>query len=109
MTLKRILWAALLPLSLSASAQLQEGKKNIEKLCGCFDVRFDYAETFSPDSAYKFHARESLEGLELVLPVETSDRKIVLQHLLLASDTYIVKHWREDWTTRYCAAPAVTS
>jgi hypothetical protein len=98
MTLHRIILAALLPLSLPAAAQLQEGKKNIEKLCGCFDVTFDYAETFASDSAYKFHPRESLVGQELVLPIETSDKKIVLQHLLLVSDTYIIKHWREDWS-----------
>jgi len=98
MILKKILLAALLPISLSAAAQLQEGKKNIEKLCGCFDVSFKYAETFSPDSAYKFHPREDLQALELVLPIETSDKKLVLQHLLLAGDNYIVKHWREDWT-----------
>jgi len=98
MILKKILLAALLPVSLSAAAQLQEGKKNIEKLCGCFDVTFKYAETFSPDSSYKFHPREDLQGLELVLPIETTDKKIVLQHLLLAGENFIVKHWREDWT-----------
>ena len=36
MTLKRMLLAGLLPLSMTANAQLQEGKKNIEKLDRCF-------------------------------------------------------------------------
>jgi len=81
----------------AVSAQLKEGKKNIEKLCGCFDVDFKYAETFSPDNNYKFHERENLHGTELVLPVETSDKKIVLQHLLVINDSTIIKHWREDW------------
>lgn len=81
------------------SAQQQEGKKNIEKLCGCFEVQFKYAETFSPDEDYKFHSRENLAaGAELVVPIEISDKKISLQHLLVISDTMIVKHWREDWT-----------
>lgn len=84
-------------LTLTATAQLQAGKKNIEKLCGCFDVDFKYAETFSTDTAYKFHEREHSRGTELVLPIETSDKKIVLQHLLIVNDTMIVKHWREDW------------
>jgi hypothetical protein len=83
--------------ALTANAQLQEGKKNINKLCGCFDVDFKYAETFAPDTAYKFHPSEHNHGLELVLPIETSDKKIVLQHLLVVYDTMIIKHWREDW------------
>ncbi len=77
MQLKRI-WVltTLLLTVLVCNAQLQVGKKNIEKLCGCFDVEFKYAETFSPDNTYKFHERENLHGTELVLPIETSDKKL---------------------------------
>ncbi len=83
----------------SLHAQLVKGKQNIEKLCGCYDVEFKYAETFSPDPAYKYHARDEISsGLELILPVEVSDRKMVLQHLLIITDSMIIKHWREDWT-----------
>jgi hypothetical protein len=78
---------------------LSAGKQNIEKLCGCYEVEFKYAETFSPDTAYKFHDRDEINGgLELILPIETSDKKIILQHLLVISDSVIIKHWREDWT-----------
>lgn len=98
MQLKRILVISTLLLAvLGSNAQLQTGKKNIEKLCGCFDVEFKYAETFSPDNNYKFHERENLHGTEFVLPIETSDKKIVLQHLLVINDSTIIKHWREDW------------
>ncbi len=80
-------------------AQSPDAKKNIENLCGCFQVLFKYAETFSPDPGYKFHDRDEISaGIELVLPVVMTDKKIVLQHLLVISDTVIVKHWREDWT-----------
>lgn len=34
-------------IAVTALAQT-DGKKNIDKLCGCFDVSFKYAETFSP-------------------------------------------------------------
>src|SRR5689334_17641190 len=88
-------------LALAANAQntLPETKKNVDKLCGCFNVEFKYAETFSPDPNYKFHDRDEISGgVELVLPVEISDKKIVLQHLLVISDSMIIKHWREDWT-----------
>ncbi len=78
---------------------LKEGKQNIEKLCGCFDVEFKYAETFSPDPDYKFHDREEISGgTELIMPVEVSDTKFVLQHLLVITDSIIIKHWREDWS-----------
>ena len=81
----------------TASAQTPD--KNINKLCGCFEVEFKYAETFSPDVNYKFHEREIIDGgLELVFPVEVTDKKIVLQHLLVITDSIIIKHWREDWT-----------
>lgn len=77
----------------------QTPDKNINKLCGCFEVEFKYAETFSPNRDYKFHEREIINGgLEYVFPVEASDKKIVLQHLLVITDSFIIKHWREDWT-----------
>ncbi|MBL7701756.1 MAG: hypothetical protein JNM14_05870 [Ferruginibacter sp.] len=80
-------------------ATAQTPDKNINNLCGCFNVEFKYAETFSPDPNYKFHEREIVDGgLELVFPVEASDKKIVLQHLLVITDKVIIKHWREDWT-----------
>jgi len=82
--------------SLAMQAQ-QTGKKNIDKLCGCFDIDFKYAETFSPNPDYKFHNREELGALELALPIESSDKKVVIQHLLVMGDSAVIKHWREDW------------
>lgn len=85
-------------ISLSTAAQKEAGKKNIEKLCGCFEVEFKYAETFAPNPEYKFHEREKISaGVELALPIEVTDTKISIQHLLIVGDNMIVKHWREDW------------
>jgi len=83
-------------LGTDATAQ-QKDKKNIESLCGCFSVNFRYAETFSPDDKYKFHDREDMSAIELSLPIESTDNKVVMQHLLVINDTIIVKHWREEW------------
>jgi hypothetical protein len=84
---------------LAGMTQSLEAKKNIENLCGCFHVVFKYAETFSPDPDYKFHNRDEISaGIELVLPVVNNENKMVLQHLLVISDSVIIKHWREDWT-----------
>lgn len=86
-------------LAANTQAQTIKDKSQIEKLCGCFDVEFKYAETFSPDPGYKYHDREEISGgTELVIPVEVTDKKIVMQHLLVITDSVIVKHWREDWT-----------
>lgn len=75
------------------------GRPNVDKLCGCFEVEFKYAETFAPSPDYKYHDREEISGgTELVFPVESSDKRIVMQHLLIITDSMIVKHWREDWT-----------
>lgn len=83
----------------SARAQKGTDKQSVNKLCGCFDVTFKYAETFSPDPGYKYHDRsETNAGVELALPIEVSDTKIVIQHLLVITDSVIVKHWKEEWT-----------
>lgn len=80
-------------------AAAQTSNKNMNALCGCFNVEFKYAETFSPDENYQFHERETINGgLEYVFPVEISDKKMVLQHLLVITDKVIIKHWREDWS-----------
>ncbi|TAG31372.1 MAG: hypothetical protein EAZ35_04085 [Sphingobacteriia bacterium] len=94
---KKVLAVVLLLISFSGFSQLKVGKDNIAKLCGCFEIDFKYVETFSPDTAYPFHKREHSRGTELVLPVANSNNKIVLQHLLIVNDSFIVKHWREDW------------
>lgn len=88
----------LLAITTGINAQ-QDGKKIVDKLCGCFQVDFRYAETFSPDPDYKYHDREETGGTaELALPIEISDTKIVIQHLLVVGQNTVVKHWREEWT-----------
>lgn len=80
------------------SSFAQNGKENVEKLCGCYEVSFKYAETFSPDKDYKYHDREVIAGVtELALPLFNTDKRVVIQHLLVMSGA-VVKHWREDWT-----------
>jgi len=88
-----------LALSVTVLAQSPADRKVIDKLCGCFEVNFKYAETFSPNADYKYHDREETGGTaELALPIEISDKKIVIQHLLIVGLNMVVKHWREEWT-----------
>ena len=79
-------------------AQTNNGKPNVDRLCGCYSVNFQYAETFSPDENYKFHEREDMNAIELALPIENTDKKVTIQHLLVIADTMVIKHWREEWT-----------
>jgi hypothetical protein len=86
-------------LGVAVHAQALQDRKVIDKLCGCFEVAFKYAETFAPSADYKYHDREEIGGTaELALPIEVSEKKIVIQHLLVVSPTVVVKHWREEWT-----------
>jgi hypothetical protein len=84
-------------LSLDALAQKEIDRKNIEKFCGCFDVEFKYAETFSPNENYTFREREEMFGQEAGIVIERSDKKISIQHVLVMGDSFFIKHWREDW------------
>ncbi len=88
----------LIATALTVPAFAQTGKENVDKLCGCYQVSFKYAETFSPDKDYKFHDRETIDGVtELALPIVNTDKRVVIQHLLVMGKS-VVKHWREDWT-----------
>jgi hypothetical protein len=78
-------------------AQNKKDIQGIQALCGCFEVTFMYAETFSADTAYKFDKRYHASGLEYVVAEEAAPARFVLQHLLIADDN-VIKHWREDWT-----------
>lgn len=72
----------------------------IRAMAGCYEVTFNYAETFSPDKNYKFHEREKTRGLELAKIIEDTGDKISIQHLLIVGpkdSLIIVKHWRQDW------------
>ncbi len=86
---------------ISVNALGQNKKKQdraaIKGMCGCYEVTFNFAETFAPDKDYKFHKNYRSGGLEWVQLVEDEKDKISMQHLLIVGDDMIVKHWRQDW------------
>lgn len=77
--------------------QKKEDLAAIQAMCGCYDIRFNFAETFAPDKDYEFHENYTSGALEYVFPISETKDKIVLQHLLVIGDTMIIKHWRQDW------------
>ncbi len=86
---------------ISGLVAAQKSKKqdvaSIMSMCGCYEVSFNFAETFAVDTAYKFKKNYSASAVELVIPIEEGKDKIVLQHLLVINDTLVIKHWRQDW------------
>ena len=87
---------------LQAQQKKKQDQKAIKSMCGCFEVAFNFAETFeySNDSTYTPSKIKHDNGLEWVQLVTDTDDKIMLQHLLIVGPSeqpYIVKHWRQDW------------
>ena len=90
-------------ISFFAQDQTKEMDKNaIRSMCGCFDVGFHFAETFSysEDTNYMPSKIKHAGALEFAQLVEETEDKVVIQHLLIVGSEespYIIKHWRQDW------------
>ena len=104
--MKQLAVLPVLLLAFSIALHAQDKKKldqnAIKNMCGCYEVTFNFTETFnySQDSLYKPSETKVDKGLEWAQLVEDSDDKIVIQHLLQVGtpeSPYIVKHWRQDW------------
>jgi len=96
--MKNTLFTFILALaSLVAFGQKQQDIESIKAMCGCYEVDFQYAETFAPKATYEFHDRYVAEALEWVGLIEESENKLSLQHILVMRDTMALKHWRQDW------------
>ena len=89
-------------ISVNAQNKKEQDKEAIKKMCGCYEVSFDFAETFeySNDTTYTPSKVKHDKGLEWVELVENQDNKIVMQHLLIVGKPdkqLVIKHWRQDW------------
>ncbi|MEP5340822.1 MAG: DUF6607 family protein [Algibacter sp.] len=104
--MKRLAILPLLILTFSLHGNAQSKKKQdaeaIKKMCGCYEVTFNFAETFnySKDSLYKPSKTKTDKGLEWAQLVKDDKNKVSIQHILQVgnpSSPHIVKHWRQDW------------
>lgn len=104
--MKRIRFPFILSLLSLVALHAQDKKKldkdAIKSMCGCFEVSFNFAETFnySNDSLYKPSKIKETSGLEWAQLVTDDDGKVVIQHILQVgnpAEPMIVKHWRQDW------------
>ena len=88
--------------SIQAQSKKKKDAASIKEMCGCFEVTFNFAETFNyvEDSLYKPSPNKVSYGLEWAELVVDENDKISIQHLLQVGPSespYIVKHWRQDW------------
>ena len=104
--MKNVFLAALSILLVVSAVNAQTKKEKdiaaIKKMCGCYEVEFNFAETFnySEEIDYEPSRTKRTGALEWVQVVENEEDKIMLQHLLLVgnpSEQHIIKHWRQDW------------
>jgi hypothetical protein len=68
----------------------------ILNMAGEYQVSFRFEELYSSKTDYQLKAPDVSKASEVVIVLENTPNKIVLQHLLLAGD-HVVKHWRQDW------------
>ena len=75
---------------------------SIKKMCGCFEISFDFAETFikTENKNYKKSKNYSTKALEWAQLIKDEKNEISIQHILISGTKekpYIIKHWRQDW------------
>jgi hypothetical protein len=94
----------LIIMSYGAFAQTKKEKDlaSIKSMCGCFEVNFNFAETFSysEDSIYQPSENKYDKALEWVQMLDSNEDFVSMQHLLIVGDIsnpYVIKHWRQDW------------
>lgn len=103
--MKRIILLLILSISISARAQTNTQQRDIEaikSMCGCYEVEFNFAETFvyAKDSTYKGSPDKHTRALEWVELIKDDSDHLSLQHLLLVGPDHaptVIKHWRQDW------------
>ena len=92
----------IIAISANAQSKKTKDKNSIKEMCGCFEITFNFTETFnySKDAAYLPSKTKVSKGLEWAELVEDENNKISIQHILQVGNPnkpMIVKHWRQDW------------
>lgn len=88
--------------AVNAQSKKAKDRSAIKEMCGCFEVTFNFAETFnnSDNPDYKPSENKISKGLEWAELVTDEKNKISIQHLLVVGPPNrqsVVKHWRQDW------------
>lgn len=73
-------------------------RKAILAQAGAYEVDFHFEETIALKPGYETRKPYTEDAKEMVVVVEDSPRRIVLQHLLLVGENHVIQHWRQIWT-----------
>jgi hypothetical protein len=92
----------LITVTIDAQSKKTKDQTAIKEMCGCFEVTYNFAETFnySKDTTYKPSKNKISSALEWAGLVIDDKNKISIQHILQVGNPakpMIVKHWRQDW------------
>jgi len=85
--------ASLIP---GMTGKVAKDRTAILAMAGTYVVDFHFHETVGFVPGYDLKDAKDSAGLEVVVVVENTPNRIVLQHILQTSRG-IVKHWRQDW------------
>lgn len=72
-------------------------RQAILAMAGEFGVTFAFDETVPLKTGYETRPPKRSGAAEVVVVIEDSGDRIVLQHLLLMGNGDVIKHWRQDW------------
>lgn len=90
------------PASAAVSCNIDQDRAAIRAMAGEFRVSFAFDETDVVAAGYTRHGPYRANAQEVVALLEDTDRRLVLQHILLVkgADGGVapMKHWRQDWT-----------
>lgn len=76
---------------------VEKDKAAILAMQGDYRVDFNFQETVALQAGYELHDDKNTGGFETVLVIENEPNRIVLQHILVAENGHVIKHWRQDW------------
>ena len=98
MNIKNFLLLIVLLSISNINAQKKKDIEAIKEMCGCFEIDFNFAETFqySNDSNYIKSNNYNSKALEYAKLIKDEKGHISIQHLLVMG-SYVIKHWRQDW------------
>jgi len=99
MTTHLLPWAlALLSATAIAAPPPEADRAAILAMQGEYSIGFSFTETLTLTAGYTRAEPYHTGGDEVVIVVEDSPGRIILQHLLLhVPSGHVVKHWRQDW------------
>ena len=86
-------------ISASVMGQYKQDAEAIKSMCGCYEIKFNFSETFASDKDYEFHDNYLSGGLEWVFPVEDEKGKIVFPFRSTAENKWrLSRHFCEYQT-----------